>query len=76
MFDAELSFFKEHQDELVAKYDGRVLVIRGQQVVGVYPDALDAYLNAAKEYEPGSFMIQPCAPGPSAYTVTIASSVM
>ena len=75
MFDSELSFFKEHQEELVAKYDGHILVLRGQEVVGVYDNALDAYLNAAKTYEPGSFMIQPCSPGPAAYTVTIASSV-
>jgi hypothetical protein len=76
MFDTELSFFKEHQEYLVQKYNGRVLVLRGTKVVGVHDDALAAYLSATKEYAPGSFMIQPCAPGPSAYTVTIASSVI
>jgi hypothetical protein len=75
MFDTEFSYFKEHQEELVAKYNGRVLVIRGDAIVGVYDHALDAYLKSAKEYELGTFMIQPCAPGPAAYTVTIASSV-
>jgi hypothetical protein len=76
MFDTELSFFKAHQEELVDKYEGRVLVIRGEKVVGIHDDALAAYLSATKEFEPGSFMIQPCSPGPSAYTVTIASSVI
>jgi hypothetical protein len=75
MFDTEMSYFKDHQDELVANHNGRVLVICGQQVVGVYDDALAAYLAASKDRAPGSFMIQPCSPGPAAYTVTIASSV-
>jgi len=75
MFDTEFSYFKEHQEELVKQYNGRVLVICGQSVVGVYDDALTAYLYASRNHEPGSFMIQPCSPGPAAYTVTIASSV-
>jgi hypothetical protein len=34
---------------------------------------LTAYLNAQEKYEVGTFMIQPCIPGPSAYTVSIAT---
>ena len=73
MFDTELGYFVAHQDELVAKHQGKTLVIRGEQVVGVYPSALDAYLGAQKQYPVGTFMIQPCEPGPEAYTVTISS---
>ena len=71
MFESELKYFITHQNELVAKYDGKALVLRGEQLVGVYDTALQAYLEARKQFEPGTFMIQPCTPGPQAYTVTI-----
>ena len=71
VFESELAFFITNQKDLVSKYDGKALVIRGAELVGVYDTALQAYLEAQKHYEPGSFMIQPCAPGPEAYTVTI-----
>jgi hypothetical protein len=73
MFEKELAFFIAHQDELVAKFRGTALVIRGDEVVGAYPSALAAYLAAEKRFRVGTFMIQPCEPGPGAYTVTINS---
>lgn len=72
MFDTELNYFIAHQDELVAKHRGKTLVIRGENVEGVYATPLDAYLSAQKQFEIGTFMIQPCEAGPRAYTVTIS----
>ena len=71
MFDKELAFFVAHQDDLVAKHRGKVLVIRGEQVEGAYDSALAAYQAAEERFQPGTFMLQPCQPGPGAYTVTI-----
>jgi hypothetical protein len=71
MFRQELDFFIKHQEALVRKYKGKILVIVKKKVVGVYKDALQAYLEAQKKYPVGTFMIQPCQPGESAYTVTI-----
>ncbi len=71
MFESELKFFIAHQAELVKKYDGKVLVLRGEDLVGVYSNPLEAYLEAQKRFQPGTFMVQPCSPGPEAYTVTI-----
>jgi hypothetical protein len=73
MLQAELDYFIAHQDELVRQYRGKVLVLKDQQVVGVYDTLLRAYLEAQKHYALGSFMLQPCEPGPDAYTVTITS---
>lgn len=73
MFETEFEFFVTHQDELVARYSGRVLVIRGTEVVGDYDTPLDAYEDASSKFKPGTFMIQSCEPGSAAYTVTIAS---
>ena len=73
MFEKELAFFITNQRELVQKYSGKTLVIRGNDVAGVYDSALQAYLEAQKQFARGSFMLQPCEPGPEAYTVTIHS---
>ena len=73
MFDRELQFFIANQDRLVADHLGKTLVLKGEQVVGVHDSPLEAYLEAIKRFEPGSFMIQPCAEGSDAYTVTITS---
>ncbi|MFY9610661.1 MAG: hypothetical protein WAU45_18875 [Blastocatellia bacterium] len=73
MFKDELEYFVAHQEELVEKYQGKVLVIKGNELLGVYDDALEAYLEAQKRYELGTFMIQACEPGPQAYSVTIGS---
>jgi hypothetical protein len=72
MFKDELEFFVAHQDELVEKYEGKILVIKGGELLGVYNDPLQAYIETQKQYELGTFMIQPCQSGPEAYTVTIS----
>jgi hypothetical protein len=71
MFDRELAYFIAHQEDLVAKHRGKTLVICGETIQGAYGSALEAYLAAQKRFAPGTFMIQPCQPGPGAYTVTI-----
>lgn len=73
MFQEELRFFQDNQDKLVSKYDGKVLVIKGKEVVGAYPTELDAFIEASKKYKAGSFMIQPCRAGIDAFTVTIST---
>jgi hypothetical protein len=73
MFQQELEFFKANQADLVERYAGKILVIKESSVVGVYDTNIEAYDNALKEFELGSFMIQPCKAGEDAYTVTIST---
>ncbi len=74
MFEKELKFFIKHQKELVSKHRGKVLVIVGDEVVGVYSTMLQAYTEAQKSHKLGTFMLQPCKPGPEAYTATISTN--
>lgn len=71
-FEQELKYFIEHQNELVREHRGKTLVLRGEKVEGVYDSPLDALIEAEKQWPIGTFMLQPCVPGPEAYTVTIA----
>jgi hypothetical protein len=76
MFQQEMNFFKENQNALVGQYRGKILVIKGDEIFGVFNTTLDAYNEALKNFKAGTFMIQPCEPGPEAYTVNISSSVI
>lgn len=73
--EKEFDYYLEHQDELVAKHNGRVVVIKGRRVLGVYDDELEAISQTAKTEEMGTFLVQRCTPGDEAYTVTFRSRV-
>lgn len=70
-FETEFRYFIEHQDELVEKYFGKILVLRGPRVEGVYNEPIDALVESQAKWPLGTFMIQRCIPGPEAYTVTL-----
>jgi hypothetical protein len=61
MLDTEWKYFKDHEKELVQKYDGKAIVIVGQRVVGEYPNALVAYAEAKPVYGLWNFLIQRCS---------------
>ena len=69
----ELDFFIAHQQELVEKYVGKFLVIKDQKVEGVFDTEMQAYTEAQKRFELGTFIIQHCVPGKEAYTQTFHS---
>lgn len=73
--EKEFSYYKSHQDELVRRYDGRVIVIVGETVIGDYDTELQALLETKKTHEPGTFFIQKCGPGEENYTQTFHSRV-
>jgi len=73
--EKEFRYYLAHQDELVAKYRGRVVVIRDEMVIGDYPDEATAVQETQKTYPLGTFLVQRCEPGNQAYTQTFHSRV-
>lgn len=69
-------YYLDNQSNFVSKYNGKVLLIVGQKVVGVYDSEKDAYFDAITKYEPGTFLIQLCTEGDSAYTQVFHSNVV
>ena len=76
LLQKELEYFKTHQAELVKKYEGKFLVIKNQEIQGVYDTEMDAYTDTKKELELGTFLIQKCESGPESYTQTFHSRVV
>ncbi|MGD0016547.1 MAG: hypothetical protein ABSC38_03395 [Verrucomicrobiia bacterium] len=73
--EKEFQYYLEHQDELVAKYKGRVIVIKDGAVVGDYDNEIIAVQETQKVYPLGTFLIQRCEPGRANYTRTFHSRV-
>ena len=72
---AEFGFYLDNQDSLVEKHDGKVIVIKGCEVVGVYENELDAITNSKQIHKMGTFLIQRVSAGDIDYTATFHSRV-
>ncbi len=62
MLDKEYKYYQAHQQEFLKKYKGKVLVIRGEEVVGIYETEGAAYEESVPKYKLGTFLIQKCVP--------------
>jgi hypothetical protein len=72
----EFDYYLAHQAELVAKFNGKFVVIKDDQVVGPYPDELTAIADARKQgHAVGTFLVQFVSPGDAAYKQTFHSRV-
>lgn len=54
----EVQFYKQNKPDLLAKFEGRYIVIVGENVVGDYDSYRDAVIVAAKKHKPGTFFVK------------------
>lgn len=71
----EFKFYLKNQAELVKKYNGKFIVIKNCEVIGVYDSPKEAFIETSKKHKIGTFLIQECSPGPQSYTQTYHSRV-
>ncbi len=76
MLEKEFKYYIDHQDELVAKYRGKYIVIVGETVIGAYDTEIVAYTKSQEEHALGTFLIQACLPGKENFTQTFHSRVV
>ena len=72
----EFEYYLEHQDELVKQYNGKFIVIKDCNVIGVFDSELKAIEETVKDHELGTFLVQKCEPGNESYTQTYHSRVV
>jgi hypothetical protein len=68
MLDKEFEYYLANQDEIVALYNGKYVVIKDNAVVDAYDTESEAYFGSVEKYQLGTFMIQKCTFGDKAYT--------
>lgn len=71
----EFEYYLAHQDELVKKYNGQYIVIKGGDVIGHYDDVQTAVIETEKSHEIGTFLVQKCTPGEKDHTAIFHSRV-
>lgn len=54
----EIEYYKVNRLQFIEQYHGKHLVIKGQQIIGVYETNSQAYEEAIKMHEVGSFIIE------------------
>ncbi len=72
-FKKDLEWYIANQRELSEKYNGKVLLIVSQKLIGAFDSMQEAYETAIKSYPLGTFTLQPCSPDPDSYTLTLYS---
>ena len=76
MLEKEFKYYLNNQSELVKKYNGKFLVIKEEQVIGVHDSESVAFFETKKEHEEGTFLIQFCESGDESYTQSFHSRVV
>jgi hypothetical protein len=72
----EFEYYIAHQDEMVAKYDGKFIVLKDGEVLGAYDNELAAINETQKTHKLGTFLVQQVSKGTSAYSQTFHSRVV
>ena len=75
MLEKEFRYYVKNQAELSAKYEGKVLVVKDQTVIGVYDSKGEALKKTVVDHELGSFLIQECSSDPNSVVTTFHSRV-
>ncbi|MEI6035076.1 MAG: hypothetical protein WCS65_12460 [Verrucomicrobiae bacterium] len=68
-------FYLENQKDLVKRYNGKFLVIKGHEFLGAFDDEITAIKETSKNHEMGTFLVQLAEPGEEAYTQIYHSRV-
>ena len=72
----EFKYYLANQDDLVAKYDGKFIVLKDKKVLGTYSNQMDAISDMKKQgHKVGTFLVQKVEPGNTAYSQTFHSRV-
>lgn len=72
----EFEFYLAHQEDFVRQYDGKVIVLKDQKVLGVYDDAVSAVTTTQREHKLGTFLVQKVAAGSASTSQTYHSRVV
>ena len=68
-------YYLSHQDEIVSKYNGKFVVIRGQNVIGVYDAELKAIQETQKRHQAGTFLVQFVSSGDTGYSAAAFEAI-
>ncbi len=54
----EIAYYKTNRQDFIIQYAGKHLVIKGQQVAGIYNSNSEAVAESARLHESGTYIIE------------------
>lgn len=73
--EKEFEYYLKEQSNLVKKFQGKFVVIKGSIVLGAYDSEDEAIKTTILSHELGTFLVQYCEPGTESYTQVFHSRV-
>ena len=73
--ESDFKYYIDHQDEMVDQYDGNVIVIKDEVVLGAYDSEFAAVTETKKTHELGTFLVQRVSSGNTDISQTFHSRV-
>ncbi len=71
----EFKWYLDNQNDLVKKYNGKIIVIKDCEVIGTFDEIGTAVEETSKTYDMGTFLVQKCSSGEEDYTAVFHSRV-
>jgi len=69
-------FFLQEKERLLEDHEGKFVVIKGETILGVYGEEMEAIDKTSKDHELGTFIVQQCLRGDEADSATFHSAVI
>ena len=60
VLEKEMAYYIEHQAELLKRYEGKYILIKGEKIIGVYESEEKAYKAGLKKFGNKPFFITCC----------------
>ncbi len=58
MLETEYEYYQNNKDELLKQYNGKIIVIIGNNVIGDYNKKNEAIIATKKKHKLGTFLVQ------------------
>lgn len=71
----EFQWYLQNRDALVAQHEGKVLVIKNEELLGTFENEMEAIKKTMSEHELGTFLVQECSSDPNSTSATFHSRV-
>ena len=73
---AEFRFYQTNQDDMATQHNGKVIVIKNCEVIGVYDTHLEAFSETIKHHERGTFIVQQVSKSNETHAATFYSPLV
>lgn len=73
--ESEFDYYLNNQEDFARQYEGKVFVIKGQKIIGIYESKTEALTETIKKHKLGTFLIQLCSTDPKSTACTVHSRV-